>query len=91
MATDVVVVPEVVGGEDSGKEAVQPSPTVFNPSNMPRTVSTSVFISALTEAQTLRVQISKFLKICDRNISEMSGLETDKGVEDSDEEEFDEL
>ena len=32
IATDVVVVPEVVGGLYSGKEAVQPSPTDFNAS-----------------------------------------------------------
>ena len=62
MANDVVVVPEDGAGVDSGKEAVQPSPTDFNASRMPRTVSTSVFIRAVTEAQALRVQIRKFLK-----------------------------
>ena len=79
------VVPEVVGGVDSGKEAVQPSPKDYNPSRMPRTVSTSTFIRAVTEAQALRVWIGKLLKICDRNISELSGLEAEKVEEDSDE------
>ena len=47
MANDTVVVPEDGGGVDSGKEAVQPSPTNFDASRMPRTVSTSVFIRAV--------------------------------------------
>ena len=91
MANDTVVVPEDGGGVDSGKEAVQPSPTDFNASRMLRTVSTSVFIRAVTEAQALRVQIGKFLKICDRNVSELRGLEADKGEEDSDQDDFDEM
>ena len=87
MANDVVVVPEDGAGVDSGKEAVQPSPTDFNASRMPRTVSTSVFVNAVTEAHALRVKIGKFIKICDRNVSEMKDLEADKG-EVSDQEEF---
>ena len=44
----------------------------------------------MTEAQALRVQIGKCLKLCDRNITELRALETEKGEEDSDQEEFDE-
>ena len=90
MASETVVVPEDGGGVDSGKEAVQPSPTNVDASRMPRTVSASVFIRAVTEAQALRVQIGKYLKLCDRNVTELRGLETDKGEEDSDQDEFDE-
>ena len=36
------------------------------------------------------MQIGKYLKLCDRNVSELRGLETDKGEEDSDQDEFDE-
>ena len=76
------------GGLDSGKEAVQPSPTNFDASRMPRTVSASVFIRAVTEAQSLRVQIGKNLKLCDRHVTELKDLEKDKGEDDSDEDEF---
>ena len=86
----MLVIPEDGGAVDSGKEAVQPSPTNVDASRMPRTVSASVFIRAVTEAQALRVQIGKYLKLCDRNVTELRGLETDKGEEDSDQEEFDE-
>ena len=91
MANETVVVPdEDEGGVDSGKEAVQPSPTNFDASRMPRTVGASGFIRAVTEAQALRVQIEKCLKLCDRNITELRALETEKGEEDSDQEDFDE-
>ena len=62
---------------DSGKEAVQPSPTNFDASRMPRTAGVSVFIRAVIEAQALRVQIGKCLKLCDRNITELRALETE--------------
>ena len=90
MANETVLVPEDEGRVDSGKEAVQPSPTNVDASRMPRTVSASVFIRAVTEAQALRVQIGKYLKLCDINVNELRGLETDKGEEDSDQDEFDE-
>ena len=39
MSTNVAgAVPEVVGVVDSGRKAVHPSPTDYNPSRMPRTV-----------------------------------------------------
>ena len=82
MANETVVVPEDGGGVDSGKEAVQPSPTNFDASRMPRTVGTSVFIRAVTEAQALRVQIGKCLLLDDRNIKELRELEVDKGEEE---------
>ena len=86
-ANETVVVPEDGGGVDSGKEAVQPSPTNFDASRMPRTVSASVFIRAVTEAQALRVQIGKYQKLCERFLK---GFYTDKREEDSDQDEFDE-
>ena len=39
----------------------------------------------------MQVKIGKFIKICDRNVSEMKDLEADKGEEDSDQEEFEEM
>ena len=44
----------------------------------------------MTEAQALRVQIGKCLMLGDRNITELRGLEVDKGEEDSDQNEFEE-
>ena len=58
MAEESVLVPEDDGEVDGGKDAaVQPSPTNFDLSRMPRTVGASVFVRALSEAQALRVKI----------------------------------
>ena len=57
MANEMVLVPDYEGVVDNDKGAVQPSPTNFDASRMPRTVGASVFIRAVTEAQALRVQI----------------------------------
>ena len=81
MANETVLVPEDDGEVDSGKDgkdAVQPSPTNFDASRMPRTVGASVFVRALSEAQALRVKIGKCLKRCDRKTSELKGLEAEK-------------
>ena len=86
MNSDTDVVIEDGGGVDSGKEAVQPSPTNFDASRMPRTVSASVFIRAVTEAQSLRVQIGKNLQLCDRHVTELKDLEKGEGEDDSDNE-----
>ena len=82
-------VPEVLGGVDSGREAVHPSPTDYNPSRMPRTVSSSTFVRAVSEAHALRVWIGKLIKISERNIVELSVLEAEKVEEDSEDEEYD--
>ena len=62
---------------------------------MPRTVSASVFTNVKTMATTLRVQINKGLKKCDKlvqDLQELDQLITTQVEEDSDnEEEFVEI
>ena len=71
---------------DSGKEAVQPNPTNFDASRMPRTVLANVFIREVTEAQYLGFQIGKKLQLCDRHVTELKDLEKDEGEYNSDNE-----
>ena len=72
---------------NSVKETVHPSPTNFDAARIPRTVSESVFIRAVTEAQSLRVQIGKNLQLCDRHVKELKDLDqvmTGEGEDNSD-------
>ena len=83
------------GGENQDIEVVHLSPTNFDTARMPRTVTASVFTNVKTTAQTLRVQISKGLKKCDKlvqDLQELDQLITTQVEEDSDnEEEFTEV
>ena len=83
------------GGENQDREVVHLSPTNFDTARMPRTVTASVFTNVKTTAQTLRVQISKGLKKCDKlvqDLQELDQLITTQVEEDSDnEEEFTEV
>ena len=92
---DGYVVIEEGGGENQDREVVHLSPTNFDTARMPRTVTASVFTNVKTTAQTLRVQISKGLKKCDKlvqDLQELHQLITTQVEEDSDnEEEFAEV
>ena len=83
------------GGENQDREVVHLSPTNFYTARMPRTVSASVFTNVKTMATTLRVQINKGLKKCDKlvqDLQELDQLITTQVEEDSDnEEEFAEI
>ena len=87
---DGVVVIEEGGVENQDREVVHLSPTNFDTARMPRTVTASVFTNVKTTAQTLRVQISKGLKKCDKlvqDLQELDQLITTQVEEDSDNEE----
>ena len=92
---DGEVVIEERGGESQDREVVHLSPTNFDTARMPRTVSASVFTNVKTMATTLRVQINKGLKKCDKlvqDLQELDQLITTQVEEDSDnEEEFAEV
>ena len=82
---DIVI--EEGGRENQDREVVHLSPTNFDTARMPRTVTASVFTNAKTTAHSLRVQINKCLKKCDKQVQileELDQLITTGGEEDSD-------
>ena len=81
----------VEGDNDIEVVIVEPSPTSFNPSLMPKTTQSSVFTAVSTQAHADRTRICKFLAKMDSKVEELDELEQEKAEGDSDDEYTEEL
>ena len=67
-------------------QIIEPSPTGFNPSKMPKTIKSHVFICAKQAAQSDRVRVMTALEDCEDKVKELMELEEDRDKEDSEDE-----
>ena len=81
----------VEGDNDTDVVIIEPSPTNFNPSLMPKTTQSSVFTAVNTQAHSNRTRIWKLLAQMDSKVEELEELEQEKAEGDSDDEYTEEL
>ena len=72
-------------------EIIEPSPTDFNHSRMPRTVGINAFIRVEQQAYYCRVLISKLIAQGDAKVEELRGLEEEREEGESEDEEVSEI
>ena len=63
---------ETVEGDNDEVVIIDPSPTNFNPSMMPKTTESSVFRAVTTQAHADRSRICKFLAKMDSKVEELN-------------------
>ena len=68
----------VEGDNDTEVVIIEPSPTNFNPSLMPKTTQSSVFTAVSTQAHSDRTRIWKLLAQMDSKVEELEELEQEK-------------
>ena len=81
----------VEGDIDPEVVIIEPSPTSFNPSLMPKMTQSSVFTVVSTQAHADRTRICKFLAKMDSKVEELNELEQEKDEGDSNDEYTEEL
>ena len=64
----------------------EPSPTGFNPSKMPKTIKSHVFVCAKQAAHSDRVRVMTALEDCEDKVKELTELEEDRDKENSEDE-----
>ena len=72
-------------------EIIEPSPTNFDPSRMPKTVGSKPFIRAEQQAYFSRVLISKLMSQGDAKVEELRELEEERGEGESEDEDAEEI
>ena len=72
-------------------EIIEPSPTDFNPSRMPRTVGSNAFVKVVEQAYCSRVLISKLIEKGDAKVEELRNLEEEREEGESEDEEASEI
>ena len=73
-------------GEGHEVQIILPSPTGFNPSKMPKTIKSHVFVCAKQSAHSDRVRVMTALEDCDDKVKELTELEEDRDKENSEDE-----
>ena len=73
-------------GEGHEVQIIEPSPTGFNPSKMPKTIKSHVFVCAKQAAHSDRVRVMTALEDCEDKVKELTELEEDRDKENSEDE-----
>ena len=73
-------------GEGNEVQIIEPSPTGFNPSKMPKTIKSHVFVCAKQAAHSDRVRVMTVLEECDDKVKELTEMEEERDKEHSEDE-----